>query len=429
MSVIVTSAVEQVRSAVDSCVDAPLFGLTDAQVDELLVGVFRQVSRLTGVLVLPLVREADTRGLAKEHDAPSTAAWLRDHLRLRPGEAGRLLRLAHQLDRELPATAAALAEGDISRDHAQVIADAVRALPAETPAATRVAAERALVEHSATFDPDAVRLLGRRVLDVVDPDHSDELLRRQVEREAAEAYTHRDLRISPAGPGLNRISGFLDTEGTATLRVALDPLAAPRPTDPATGVRDDRTHGQRMADALVELADRSLRMGDLPENGGERPTLMVTMPYDTLAAATGAGTLDTGDILPASQVRRLACDARIIPAVLGSRGEVLDLGRDTRLFVGAARRAIILRDKGCVFPGCDRPYQWCHCHHCVSWVDGGRTDQNNGVLVCGHHHRAIHHNGWDVRIAADGLPEFIPPRAVDPDRRPIRHHRHRKRTV
>ncbi|HSV66008.1 MAG TPA: DUF222 domain-containing protein [Mycobacteriales bacterium] len=429
MSVIVTSAVEQVRSAVDSCVDVPLFGLTDAQVGELLVGVFTQVSRLYGVLALPLVREADARGLAKEHDAPSTAAWLRDHLRLRPGEAGRLLRLTHELDRDLPATAAALVEGDISREHAHAVADAVRALPAETPAETRVAAERALVEHSGTFDPDRVRLLGRRVLDVVDPDHADELLRRQVEREATEAYTRRDLRICPAGPGLNRVGGFLDTEGAETLRVALDPLAAPRPGDPATGVRDDRTHGQRMADALVELGERALRMGELPDNGGERPTLVVTMPYDKLAAATGVGTLDGGDVLPASQVRRIACDANIIPAVLGGESLPLDLGRSSRHYVGAARRAIILRDRGCVFPGCDRPYQWCHCHHCVHWANGGKTDQNNGVLLCSFHHRAVHHNGWDVRIAKDGLPELLPPRSIDPERKPIRHHRHRKRTA
>ncbi|HSV66134.1 MAG TPA: DUF222 domain-containing protein, partial [Mycobacteriales bacterium] len=249
------------------------------------------------------------------------------------------------------------------------------------------------------------------------------------EREAAEAHTRRDLRISPAGPGLKRICGLLDTEGAETLRVALDPLAAPRPADPDTGVRDERTHGQRMADALVDLADRSLRMGELPDNGGERPTLIVTMPYDKLAAATGAGTLPTGDILPASQVRRLACDANIIPAVLGGESQVLDLGRGSRHYVGAARRAIVLRDRGCVFPGCDRPYQWCQVHHCTHWANGGRTDQNNGVLLCTFHHRAVHHNGWDVHIAADGLPELLPPPSVDPERKPIRHHRHRKRTA
>ncbi|HSV68395.1 MAG TPA: DUF222 domain-containing protein [Mycobacteriales bacterium] len=429
MSDTVTRAVEQIAAALDSCRDADFSSLSDAQVDDLLVLVSRQVSRITGALQLPLVREAESRGLAQAQDAPNTKAWLQDSLRMRPSEAGRLLRLASALDGDLPETATALADGAISVDHAHVIAGAMRSLPAETPADTRAAAEQELVGHSGMCDPSAVALFGRRVLDAVDPEGSAELQRQQAEREAAEAYNRRDLRISPAGPGLKRICGFLDTEGAETLRVALDPLAAPRPADPETGVRDERTHGQRMADALVELSERALRMGDLPDNGGERPTLVVTMQYEKLVAATGVGLLDSGDILPASQVRRLACEAHIVPAVLGGESLVLDLGRGSRHYFGAPRRAIILRDRGCIFPGCDRPYQWCHCHHCVHWADGGKTDQNNGVLLCGHHHRVVHHDGWDVRIADDGLPEFLPPPEKDPERKPVRHHRHRKRAA
>ncbi|HSV66936.1 MAG TPA: DUF222 domain-containing protein, partial [Mycobacteriales bacterium] len=103
-------------------------------------------------------------------------------------------------------------------------------------------------------------------------------------------------------------------------------------------MRDERTHGQRLADALVDLADRALRVGELPDNGGERPTLVVTMPYEKLAAATGVGLLPTGGVLPASQVRRVACDAHIIPAVLGGGSLPLDLGRGSRHHAGAPRR-------------------------------------------------------------------------------------------
>ncbi|HSV64971.1 MAG TPA: DUF222 domain-containing protein, partial [Mycobacteriales bacterium] len=213
MSDVVASVVEQISVLLGSCRDARLWGLSDAPGDELLGRVHQQLGQITGTLLLPLVREAESRGLAAAHDVPSMTAWLRDSLNVRPGEAGRLLRLARDLDGDLPETAAALADGAISVEHAQVIADAVRALPAETPAETRVAAERELVAHSGTFNPDEVALLGRRVLDVVDPDHGEELLRRQAEREAAEAHTRRDLRISPAGPGLKRICGLLDTEG------------------------------------------------------------------------------------------------------------------------------------------------------------------------------------------------------------------------
>jgi hypothetical protein len=126
-------------------------------------------------------------------------------------------------------------------------------------------------------------------------------------------------------------------------------------------------------------------------------------------------------------MRRLACCAKIIPAVLGERSIPIDLGRARRLFTGAARRALVLRDRGCAFPGCDRPPKWCEGHHVISWLDGGPTDLANGVLVCGHHHRVIHHGEWTVRIATDGHPEFLPPFWLDPLQTPRRNTYHHRR--
>ena len=146
------------------------------------------------------------------------------------------------------------------------------------------------------------------------------------------------------------------------------------------------------------------------------------MRHDDLLARIGHGMLDTGLTLSPDTVWRIACQANIIPAVLGTTGQVLTLGRERRLFTGAIRRALILRDGGCAFPGCDRPPRWCDGHHILSWLLGGRTDLDNGVLLCGHHHRLIHHSEWEVRIAADGLPEFLPPSYMDPLRRPLRNH-------
>ncbi|HEX8627445.1 MAG TPA: HNH endonuclease, partial [Catenuloplanes sp.] len=136
--------------------------------------------------------------------------------------------------------------------------------------------------------------------------------------------------------------------------------------------------------------------------------------------------LDTGDLLTPTQVRRMACDAQILPAVLGGQGQVLDVGQTRRLFTGPLRRALVLRDRGCAFPGCDRPPRWCDGHHIDSWVDGGPTSLSNAVLLCRHHHRVIHHTRWTVRLGHDGLPEFIPPQFIDPHQRPRRntyHHR------
>ena len=130
--------------------------------------------------------------------------------------------------------------------------------------------------------------------------------------------------------------------------------------------------------------------GRLPDNGGDRPQVVVTVPFDPLRRAFGAGVIDTGDRLSADAARRLACDARILPAVLDGAGQPLDLGRERRLFTGPLRRALVLRDGGCAFPGCDRPPRWCDGHHVIHWADGGATSLANAVLLCGHHHRLIH---------------------------------------
>jgi hypothetical protein len=109
------------------------------------------------------------------------------------------------------------------------------------------------------------------------------------------------------------------------------------------------------------------------------------MDLDKLRDAIGMATLDDGTHLSATAARRIACDAAVIPAVLGSTGQVLDLGRERRLFTGPIRRALILRDRGCAFPNCDRPPRWTSGHHITHWTNGGRTDLSNGVLVCGYH--------------------------------------------
>ncbi len=108
-------------------------------------------------------------------------------------------------------------------------------------------------------------------------------------------------------------------------------------------------------------------------------------------------------------MRRLACDADLIPIALGTTGEVLDVGRLHRLVTPALWRALVCRDRHCAFPGCTRPPLMCHAHHIVHWLHGGTTKLHNLVLLCGHHHRLIHHTPWQVRIGTDGHPEFLPP--------------------
>jgi hypothetical protein len=189
---------------------------------------------------------------------------------------------------------------------------------------------------------------------------------------------------------------------------------------------DDRTAGQRRADALGEVCRLALHTTALPDHGGDRAQLVVTVKFDPLARALGSGHLDTGDRLSPEAVRRLACDARILPAILDGAGQPLDLGRERRLISGALRRALVLRDGGCAFPGCDRGPTWCAGHHVIHWADGGVTNLQNAVLVCDRHHRVIHQGHWTVKIATDGRPEFTPPTFVDPQQRPRRNQYHRR---
>jgi hypothetical protein len=164
------------------------------------------------------------------------------------------------------------------------------------------------------------------------------------------------------------------------------------------------------------MCRRTLAAGTLPTTGGDRPQVVVTVPLAVLRDGVGSATLDDGTVISAGAARRLACDAAVIPAVLGGRSEVLDVGRARRLFTGPLRRALVLRDRGCAFPGCDRPASWCEAHHLRPWAAGGGTSLDNGVLLCRHHHRLVETGDWPISLGADGIPEFRPPPWIDPDR-------------
>jgi hypothetical protein len=154
----------------------------------------------------------------------------------------------------------------------------------------------------------------------------------------------------------------------------------------------------------VELARQQLDGGRLPSVGGQRPHLTLTAELASLGRAPGPGSrpgvLEGGQPLGLAAVRRIACDAALSPLLLGSAGEPLSVGRSRRVVSGALRRALVARDGGCRFPGCDRPPAWTDAHHLEHWADGGETALSNTVLLCRRHHRRVHEEGW--RLVADG---------------------------
>ena len=308
----------------------------------------------------------------------------------------------------LPATASELAAGAIGPAHVRVITATMRGIPASTHPGTAAEAEQTLATAARRFDPAALSRIGERLLAHLDPDGT---------APADEPENIRELRVRTGSDGTVSLTGHLDPEGGARVLEVLGALNGRRA--PVDGIPDTRTPARRDADALVEAMSRLLDDGELPTRGGQRPHLVLTMGLNDLIDGLGAALLDTGGQLCAAEARRLACDAAIIPMVLGSDSMPLDVGRQQRLATAALRDALGQRDKGCAFPGCNRPPRYCHAHHIDSWLDGGETTLCNMCLLCEHHHVIVHRQGWHIQLDARGRPEFTPPKAVDPTRTPL----------
>jgi Domain of unknown function (DUF222)/HNH endonuclease len=413
-------------AVVRECVDVSWWAVPPASLSD-SVDLLHRVSQQASGLLLAAVGQAVAQGVPAAEGASSLTAWLKGRLRISGGEAARLAKLAAAVAGDLPRLGAALTGGGVNVEQARVIAARV----ADVPPEIRAEAERRLIGDAATFGPRELGLLGGRIVELVAPEVGESRELAALERAEQRAHQTRSLKLHDE-PDSHRvkISGWLDREGAAYVRAALDPLCTPRPVGngpDSPGERDPRSPEQRRADALVEVCRLASTCGELPDNGGDRPQVVVTMSLNTLRSQAGAATLDDGADLSAEAARRIACDAAIIPAVLNGAGQVLDLGRTRRLFTGPVRRAIVLRDRGCTFPGCDRPPTWTQVHHIIHWQDGGPTNPGNAALLCGHHHRVIHQGDWQIRTnPTDGLPEFIPPSYLDKLRRPRRNTYHRR---
>ena len=347
---------------------------------------------------LALVAELDRRGLAPEAGAPTTAAWLTAQVQVPVGQARGQVRLAHALDHH-PATAAALASGHGERRARPGHHRHPRRPPGHgRRQQTLVEAEQTLLGHAQRFTPKVVGRIGTHLAAVLDPDGP-----RPDDRDPADPgyYLHLRTRADGAAEGEFR----LDPVTALTLHQLLDAGAAPRPS--TVEGPDPRPAGQRRADAFADII-RAAAGCEQPLPGHGRPHLAVTVTLDQLRDGLPVLGPDH-QTLTAEVIRRLACDAGIIPIVLGSRSEVLDVGRKRRTVPTGIRRALIVRDKGCAFPRCDRPPGWTDAHHIIPWSHGGPTSLDNLVLLCGHHHDTVHHRGWTVAMSEHGHPQFTPP--------------------
>lgn len=316
----------------------------------------------------------------------------------------------------LPTAGKALAEGLVSVEHLQVLVRLHRSLPARVTVEEWEPVEAVLTELATQVGPrELARFAAREVLPRLDPDGKE-----PADGDAAERPTRR-LRLRDHADGSGSGEFELDAEANAQLRAVLSPLAKPRPA--ADGVPDPRGIEARRGDALAEVIELAAGSADRPGEAGDKPQLVVTVALEDLEQELSQALLGPNLVPMSAAARRLACDADAVPAVLGSDSQPLDIGRETRSIPPAIRRALMLRDRGCAFPECDRPPGWCQAHQLIHWVDGGPTTLGNLALLCGPHHRVVHHGDWDIHIADDGLPELLPAyldAARTPRRNPLR---------
>ncbi|MBV8993895.1 MAG: DUF222 domain-containing protein [Pseudonocardiales bacterium] len=393
----------------------------EARVHGLLAGLREAEAdlRRSYAQVLSMVAELEAENAGAVAGFGSTARLLAGVLNLSKGEAkarveqAGLLMPRRSLSGEvlapkLPATATELAAGTIGPGQLRVITSIMGRIPSTADPETVEVVEQTLASSACRFDPAALTCIGERLLAYLDPDGPEPS---EQPEQAAE------LRVRIGSDGTVSLSGRLDPEGGARVLEVLNSLNGRRA--PVDGVPDLRSPARRNADALVEAMSSLLDEGNLPSRGGQRPHLVLTMKLTDLIDGLGSAVLDTGGRISAAEARRLACDACIVPMVLGTDSMPLDVGREQRLATAALRDALAQRDQGCAFPGCDRQPRYCHAHHLTSWLDGGKTRLDNLCLLCERHHVIVHRQGWHIRLDGRGYPEFIPPKTVDPTRTPL----------
>jgi hypothetical protein len=361
--------------------------------------------------------EADARALAEREAATGTDAWVAALTGSTREVAAGGLRLARLLSKKYAATRAAFAAGRLRIEQVRVSVNAAEQIPATATAGQVAMAEEWLVAQGTgegtrdgrPRDAKRLRRAAHRMCTPISHElmtaHQDAMLG----REHAHAETETWFSLADTGNGTYAGRFVIPELHGLLLRRHLETLSAPRrltrdrhgepvtdPTLPGSGWVLSGT--ERPGLAFTELLEH------LPTDGHATngTTLLVTLDLDVLRTGPGAARLETGDHLGAGEARRLACNAGLVPAVLGTDSVPLDLGRETRLRTKAQRQALSLTHDSCAVTGCQRPFAWCEIHYPHPWSAGGRTDLANALPLCFFHHRRAHDDHFDLRRTPDG---------------------------
>jgi hypothetical protein len=287
--------------------------------------------------------------------------------------------------------AAAFAAGAVTAEQVAVIAP-IAAVEVQAEAVGQgidlAAIDEILAGVASTRPHDELRTVVQHFLNRLKPDGPE-----------PDPTEQRSLSIAKHADGSITFRGELDAMGGEKFQTVLESMVqASRPKG------DRRSRAQQLADALVQWADNTLAAGKLPILRGSKPHVVATIPLADLvdhATLPGAGRMRFGAEISAARARMLACDGNVTRIVIGPEGQPLEEGRTKRVFPPHLRRALEVRDNGCVFAGCDAPTYWCDAHHLIHWAHDGDTDLDNGALLCERHHTKVHH-GFRVERQPDG---------------------------
>jgi hypothetical protein len=355
---------------------------------------------------LAYIRAIDTTDLAQSTGATSTSMLISGDFGGDRAGASRQVHAARNLAKAT-LTDQALAAGELSADKAAVVAGAVAGLPQTLDEHTRVRVEKRLIVDARIYSLPDLRRRVLRVADLYSPkDDADVDENQKLRRQEAAAWQNTELWIGAAKNGLVRFGGQLPALQAELLKNQIGAISAPRRRHLSNEAHvqadtdEDLTYSQRMGRAFCHWIEHIPTNG-LPTTGGTPATLTINLDHDTLASQVREtpGMLATGERISASEVRRLACTAAILPRVLNGKSQTLDQGRTQRLFTTAQRLALADRDHGCTYPGCDRPPTWTEAHHLDHWTkDNGPTQLDNAALLCAKHHHRIHTHNIPGRI-------------------------------
>ena len=375
--------------------------LPDAALSELLVELDAEWNRLAAGRVA-LLGVWDARVAWAADGAQSGPGWVAARTEQARGAVSSEIRVARGL-RAMPITEKAFLSGDLGFAKVRLLVDLAKDLPD-----AYAEAEAFLVEQVQTVRVDQVPIVLARWRAFFDTDGEEERNARQ--------YEQRSLHVSPLLDGAWRGDANFTTEAGEIVRNAVDRRAreiyrAEKAEADANGEKVKSTAAQRRHDALLELILQATAAGDVG-NEVNVPAITAIIDVTKLPDAKPAeivGETEHGMPVPAATALRWCCDAGISRVLTGPASTPVDLGHTARLPNRAQRRALAARDRGCTFPGCDRPPGWTSAHHLVHWIHGGATDMVNMALLCNFHHHRVHEGGYGLRRLPNGTLEFTRP--------------------